>query len=76
MLNKGKALAIARWGEDRWILELVRVYAKLDGTTPVKRRSQIVRGLHVGDCDFAVGGGGVQVGNFPNFNFSHPLFCA
>ncbi|MCY7283360.1 MAG: hypothetical protein LH679_07925 [Cyanobacteria bacterium CAN_BIN43] len=73
-------MAIARWGEDRWILELVRVYAKLDGTTPVKRRSQIVRafnmGLHVGDCDFAVGGGGVQVGNFPNFNFSHPLFCA
>jgi hypothetical protein len=51
ILNKVKTLAIERWGEDDWILELVRVYAKLDGTTPVKRRSQIVRAFEVGGCN-------------------------
>jgi hypothetical protein len=50
VLDKVKALAIDRWGEDRWISELVRVYAKLDGTTPVKRRSQIARAFDVGGC--------------------------
>jgi len=51
VLEKVKTLAIAKWGYDDWILELVRVYAKLDGTTPVKRRSQIVRAFEVGGCN-------------------------
>jgi hypothetical protein len=50
VLEKVKSLAIARWGEDDWVLELVRVYAKLDGTTAAKRRSQIVRAFEVGGC--------------------------
>jgi hypothetical protein len=51
VLNKVKALAIAQWGEDDWLLELVRVYAKLDSATPVNRRSQIVRAFEVGSCN-------------------------
>jgi hypothetical protein len=50
VLGKVKELAIAKWGEDDWMARLVQIYAKLDGTTPVKRRSQIGRVFEVGSC--------------------------
>jgi hypothetical protein len=50
ILGKVKTLAIERWGEDDWTLQIVRAYAELDGTTAKKRRSTILRAFEEGSC--------------------------
>lgn len=48
--------AIAQWGEDKWLVNLVREYVKIANTTgdtkatPVNRRPQIERAFKVGGC--------------------------
>ena len=51
ILERVKTLAIAKWGEDEWIPKIVQAYAKLEGTSAAKRRSQIVRVFEVGSCN-------------------------
>jgi len=52
VLEAIKRRAIARWGEEKWLLNLVREYVRLEGgdVKPVQRRSQIVRAFETGSC--------------------------
>lgn len=43
--------AIARWGDEKWLLELVREYCKITGEGTVRtRKSQIERAFEAGSC--------------------------
>ena len=56
ILNRIKQRAIAQWGEDKWVVNLVREYVKLataqgdEKATVINRRPQIQRTFEVGSC--------------------------
>jgi hypothetical protein len=53
ILERIKSRAIARWGEERWLLELVREYCKIiddEAATVRNRKPQIQRAFEVGSC--------------------------
>ncbi|NJL20087.1 MAG: hypothetical protein HC895_03435 [Leptolyngbyaceae cyanobacterium SM1_3_5] len=52
VLDAIKQRAIAKWGEEKWMLNLVREYVRLEGegAKPVQRRSQIARAFETGSC--------------------------
>ncbi|UBF27461.1 hypothetical protein K9N68_05815 [Kovacikia minuta CCNUW1] len=51
ILERIRERAIARWGEEKWLLELVREYCKIMGEGTVRtRKSQIERVFEVGSC--------------------------
>lgn len=56
VLEAIKTRAIARWGDDDWLLEIVREYVRLanaqgdDKATVNNRKSQTQRAFEVGSC--------------------------
>jgi hypothetical protein len=56
ILERIKQRSIARWGEEKWLANLVREYVKIaqaqgdDKATPINRRPQIERAFKVGSC--------------------------
>jgi hypothetical protein len=52
ILDAIKRRAVTRWGEEKWLLNLVREYVRLEGedAKPVQRRSQISRIFETGSC--------------------------
>jgi hypothetical protein len=56
ILDKLREKAIAKWGEKRWVVELVKNYVKIaiengdESATAINRRPQIERAFNVGSC--------------------------
>lgn len=56
ILERIKQRAIGRWGEEKWLANLVREYVKIaqsqgdDKATAINRRPQIERAFKVGSC--------------------------
>lgn len=56
VLERIKQRAINRWGQEKWLANLVREYVKLailqgdEKATPINRRPQIQRTFEVGSC--------------------------
>jgi hypothetical protein len=56
ILDKIKEKAIAKWGEKRWVAELVKKYVEIaiengdESATAVNRRPQVERAFNVGSC--------------------------
>lgn len=56
VIERIKQEAIARWGEEKWLANLVRAYVEVarangdEKATPTNRRTQVERVFNVGGC--------------------------